>query len=122
ARSGMLSDGSMANESVWGKIDRERHWWVQAEASVGFRHMALRTGSGDYRRLSDRLWQYIEDEIKDPVHGEWFWGRDEAGEVLWQEDKTGLWKGPYHNSRACLELLRLLEAEGEQRQHNQGND
>ena len=111
ARGGLLSDGSMACESVWGQIDRERHWWIQAEASVGFRHMAVRTQQEDYHVLSDRLWNYISHEIKDPVQGEWFWGRDQEGEVLWQEDKTGLWKGPYHNTRACLELLKLLKVE-----------
>jgi len=108
---GLLTDGSMACESGLVQINRERHWWIQAEASVGFRHMAVRTGRTDYRLISDRLWNYITGEIKDRVHGEWYWGRDEHGEVLWLEDKTGLWKGPYHNTRACLELLKLRKLE-----------
>lgn len=111
ARGGLLSDGSMACESVWGQIDRERHWWIQAEAAVGFRRLAVGAQRADYRALSDRIWNYIVQEIKDPVHGEWFWGRDEQGEVLWLEDKTGLWKGPYHTTRACLELLKLMKME-----------
>lgn len=111
AQRGILSDGSMANESVWGEMNRERHWWVQVEASVGFRHVARRTNNDACRAISDRLWDYIVDEIRDPYQGEWFWGRDQEGEVLWQEDKAGFWKGPYHNTRACLELLKLLRME-----------
>src|SRR5690606_27535935 len=80
-------------------------------SAVGFRRLAVGAQRADYRALSDRIWNYIVQEIKDPVHGEWFWGRDEQGEVLWLEDKTGLWKGPYHNTRACLELLKLMKME-----------
>ena len=25
------------------------------------------------------------------------------------EDKVGMWKGPYHNSRACMELITRIK-------------
>ncbi len=107
---GLLSDGSLANERHANIIDKQRHWWVQAEAMVGFYYMASRTDNQQYYQVSDRIWKYIYKEIRDTVNGEWFWGRDEKGNILQDEDKVGFWKCPYHNSRACLEILKNLQA------------
>ncbi|TCK83351.1 AGE family epimerase/isomerase [Albibacterium bauzanense] len=103
---GLLSDGSLANEKENDKINKERHCWVQAEAMVGFHYMGLRTKNRQYFQFADRIWNYVNKEIRDPDKGEWFWGRDENGNLLQNEDKVGMWKCPYHNSRACLEILQ----------------
>lgn len=105
---GVQSNGSMANEKEGELVNKERHWWVQAEAVVGFYYLFLRTHEKTHLHYATMAWQYIEREIKDEVNGEWFWGRDEDGNVLQQEDKVGMWKCPYHNSRACLEMLSQL--------------
>jgi mannobiose 2-epimerase len=106
---GLLSDGSLANERKSDKINKERHWWVQAEALVGFYYMGLRTKDLQYLQFADHIWNYIYKEIKDHDKGEWFWGRDENGRILQDQDKVGIWKCPYHNSRACLEILKILK-------------
>jgi mannobiose 2-epimerase len=41
-------------------------------------------------------------------NGEWFWGVKEDYSIMHGEDKVGLWKGPYHNGRACMELLKRI--------------
>lgn len=106
---GLLVDGSLANEKKSDEINKERHWWVQAEAMVGFYYMGLRTKDQRYFQFVNNIWDYISKEIKDHDKGEWFWGRDENDNILLDQDKVGMWKCPYHNSRACLEILKLTK-------------
>ncbi|MFR9622682.1 MAG: N-acyl-D-glucosamine 2-epimerase, partial [Rikenellaceae bacterium] len=52
-------------------------------------------------------WEYVKREIVDSKGGEWWWSRREDGSINLSEDKAGMWKCPYHNSRMCLEILSL---------------
>jgi mannobiose 2-epimerase len=36
-----------------------------------------------------------------------FGGIKKEGSVM-NEDKVGIWKCPYHNSRACIELIKRM--------------
>ena len=93
-----------------GHLVREKHWWVQAEAMVGFLN-AYQLGGGDhFRYMSESVWHFVEDHLLDRAGGEWFWGVDDDLVVMPGEDKAGFWKCPYHNGRACLEMLRRLAA------------
>lgn len=89
----------------------EKHWWVQAEAVVGFYRAGLLSGERTYLTAASRAWRYISEYLIDHKHGEWYWGRDENGQVMVHEDKAGFWKCPYHNSRCCLQLIRLIGSE-----------
>ena len=40
--------------------------------------------------------------------GEWFWVVYEDGSIMLNQDKAGFWKCPYHNARACLEILERI--------------
>jgi len=44
----------------------------------------------------------------DNANGEWVWGIDQNGQTMPGEDKIGIWKCPYHNSRACLEIIKRI--------------
>lgn len=55
------------------------------------------------------LFEIIEKNLIDKNNGEWFYKRDEDGSLVRDEFKISEWKGPYHNSRACLELVRRLD-------------
>jgi mannobiose 2-epimerase len=87
----------------------EKHWWVQAEAMVGFFNTWQITGDTAYLQLSVNNWGFVKDKLLDRKNGEWFWGVDAAGRVMNKEDKIGLWKCPYHNSRACMELIKRID-------------
>ena len=87
----------------------EKHWWVEAEAMVGFLNAWEITQEEHWLDKSLACWAYIKQEIKDKEHGEWFWGIDAQGKVMEGEDKVGFWKCPYHNTRACLEIIRRLD-------------
>jgi mannobiose 2-epimerase len=75
---------------------------------VGFYNAWQISGDDKYLELSVNSWQFVKDKILDSVNGEWFWGTSQYGHVLRSEDKVGIWKCPYHNSRACLEIIKRI--------------
>ncbi len=87
---------------------KEKHSWVQAEAMIGYINAWQITGDKKFYDLSFRSWQYVKSFIRDNQHGEWFWGRNEEGAIMPGQDKVGIWKCPYHNSRACIEIIKRL--------------
>ncbi len=89
-------------------IVADREWWCQAEAVVGFRHAWELTGDQELARASARVWRFIRRRVVDRVNGEWFWRVRADGSVDEGEPKVSEWKGPYHDVRMCLEMLRRL--------------
>lgn len=108
AEEGLDVDGGLWYEQNGGQLVREKHWWPQAEAMVGYL-LAWRI-SGDLRwwERSVAVWDFVKKYIRDPLGGEWYWGVDAEHMPMPGEDKAGFWKCPYHNSRACLEIMRTL--------------
>jgi cellobiose epimerase len=108
---GLNTDGSMSYEFEPGhnKLITEKHWWVQAEAIVGFYNAYQLTGDQSYLDKVLALWQFTQRHIIDRKHGEWFWGINADGKVMEGYGKVGFWKCPYHNSRACMEMMTRLE-------------
>ena len=90
------------------ELIKEKHWWPQAEAMVGFFNAYQISGDKSYLKLSINSWEFIKKNIKDPVYGEWYWGIEEDYSPMKNQDKAGLWKCPYHNGRACLEVMRRI--------------
>ena len=107
---GIDTDGGMYYEfePAEDHLIKEKHWWVQAEAIVGYFNTWQITGDEKYLDLAIKCWDFIKTKILDKQHSEWFWGVDENGQVMAGEDKAGLWKCPYHNSRACIEIVRRV--------------
>ncbi len=84
-------------------------WWPQAEAMVGFVNAYALSGEARYLQFSEQLWDYIVAHHLDAEAGEWHWYSDGAqGPDAGTGYKAGFWKGPYHNGRAMMELLRRL--------------
>ena len=104
---GLNADGSMTHEANLdtGHVDADRHWWVQAEAVVGFLNIYQHFGDEDALQKGLRCWRYIKDNLIDWTHGEWYWSRDPEGNINRRDDHAGFWKCPYHNSRMCLEII-----------------
>jgi cellobiose epimerase len=115
---GLDSDGSMFFEADGdGRIiDAKKHWWVQAEAVIGFFNAWQMSGASTYRDASVRVWEYIEDHVVDRVHGEWHAKLTREGVPLRESEDAdavlvGPWKCPYHNARVCFEMLDRLGSE-----------
>jgi mannobiose 2-epimerase len=105
ATDGIQRDGSMIYEKKPDDIDMDRHWWVQAEAVVGFMYSYELTDDEMYLNLASNLWTYIQSYLVDDVAGEWFWSVDHDGQPNRIDDKAGFWKCPYHNGRMCFEMI-----------------
>lgn len=110
ADEGLNTNGSMIYENLvaQGKVDRELHWWVQAENIVG--HINLFQYFHDDKALEIALlcWNFVKCHLVDNEHGEWYWSLFSDGTVNKIDDKAGFWKCPYHNGRMCLEILERM--------------
>ena len=109
---GLDQDGGLWYEfnQETGKLITEKHWWPQAEALIGFCNAFQITGNIKYKNALLKNWHFIRNHILDISGGEWIWGVDQSNHKMPGQDKVGIWKCPYHNSRACLELLKRLNA------------
>jgi len=92
------------------KLIKQKHWWPQAEAMIGYLNAWEITGNEKYLQQSLDAWLFTQKYILDKENGEWFWGVDDAYNVMPNEDKAGFWKCPYHNARACMEVLKRIDA------------
>ncbi|MDB5128177.1 AGE family epimerase/isomerase [Mucilaginibacter sp.] len=108
--SGLDTDGGLwyEYEPAEDHLIKEKHWWVQAEAMVGFYNTWQINNNEEYLDLSLRNWAFVKQHLLDIKNGEWFWGVYANGDVMQTEDKVGIWKCPYHNSRACIELIKRI--------------
>jgi mannobiose 2-epimerase len=107
---GLDSDGGLwyEYEPTEDHLIKEKHWWPQAEAMIGFYNTWQITGNEEYLHLSIKNWDFVKNKIIDTKNGEWVWGINDKGDLMPGEDKAGLWKCPYHNSRACIEIITRI--------------
>lgn len=102
-------DGGLMNESAGGRIvDSDKHWWPQAEAMVGFINAWQISREGRYLEAAVAVWNFIETAMIDKKHGEWHFRINKTWTPYVEEDKAGFWKCPYHNVRACIEILERV--------------
>jgi cellobiose epimerase len=111
---GLDVDGSLLYEADPQRItNSDKHWWAQAEAVVGFYNTYQLTGDERYALAARRAWDYIEARVIDHHYGEWYAQLKRDGTPYSEQEtpdqvKVGLWKCPYHNSRACLEMMERI--------------
>ena len=108
-KEGIAADGALYYEGKGGKIiDPGKECWPQAEAVIGFLNAFQLSGDKKYLQTSLRAYDFIENNLVDRAHGEWFWRINEDGKPDPKLPKVSEWKGPYHGSRMCLETLHRL--------------
>ncbi len=109
AREGLDADGGLwyEFEPSHNHTIRQKHSWPQGEAMIGFFNAWEISGDESFLQDSINSWRFTEQYILDKKNGEWYWGVEEDYAPM-QEDKAGLWKCPYHNTRACLEIIKRI--------------
>lgn len=109
---GVDPDGSVLYQGTPTEVlEMEKHWWPQAEGVVGWLNAYGVSGEKRYRDAALRTWAFIEAHMIDRHNGEWFSVLSREGDPLPQHPaskKMGPWKCPYHNARACLEVMRRI--------------
>ena len=99
-------DGGVAYAALgWGRTDRRRIWWVQAEALVGFLDAFQRTGEPRCLDAAEALWAFIDRAVADRAVGDWRDTVEPGGRPGPAAPRASAWKCPYHNARACLEVM-----------------
>ena len=107
---GFGADGGLCYEGRDGRIiDAGRECWPQAEALVGFLNAFELSANKSFFAAALQTWKFIDENLVDRVHGEWFWRINLDGRPDEKLPKVSEWKGPYHATRACLETLRRLK-------------
>jgi len=100
-QSGGFSEGS----------DR-KEWWPQAEAVVGFYNAYELLKNEDsnkskkFLETADSIWQFISKYFVDYENGDWHNELDINNKPDKNQLKAGFWKCPYHNARACFEIVK----------------
>jgi mannobiose 2-epimerase len=108
AAEGLDTDGGLWYEKDEDGLIAQKHWWPQAEAMVGFFNAWQISGDDIWWRRSVMSWNFVRQYLRAPGNKEWYWGVLADHTPMPGQDKAGFWKCPYHNSRACLEILRRL--------------
>ena len=84
--------------------DNELEWWVQAEAIVGFLNSYSLKNDPVFLDTAYKISCFI-----DKYFGEWYFRIDINGRPNDTYEKAGFWKCPYHNTRACIEILNRCD-------------
>jgi cellobiose epimerase len=86
---------------------KQKVWWVQAEALVSALRMYRLTGDRAYYDVFARTLDWIDKSQVDWKHGDWH--EEISPDGAPRGAKAGPWKSAYHNGRAILECLKMLE-------------
>jgi mannobiose 2-epimerase len=107
---GLGPDGSMLYETIPSehRDDGARHWWVHAEAVVGFYNAYQLSGQAHFATAAGQVWNYIQAHFVDRQNGDWFKVLNPQGAPYLRHDKVGPWECPYHHARLCYEMIRKL--------------
>jgi len=106
---GLDGDGSLFYEANLNELEStDKHWWVQAEAVVGFYNAYQISGQAQFSQAALRCWKYIKDKFVDREHGDWFKVLNRQGIPYPNRYKVGPWECPYHHSRVCFEMIQRL--------------
>ncbi len=104
---GMSEAGAFSYEKSFdGHTDPDGEWWGQAEALVGFVNAWQMTGEADWLDAAEKVWAYTKAQYGVGGETEWTWYAASAPRD--KIYKAGMWKCPYHNGRAMIELDRRL--------------
>ncbi|WP_297082442.1 AGE family epimerase/isomerase [uncultured Demequina sp.] len=109
---GLDDDGGVMYEGdPRGVTAPEKHWWPQAEGVVGWLNAFQVGHRGEDLAAALGAWEFLDAHVVDHERGEWWAQLDRDRRPLTEHESScriGPWKCPYHNGRACLEVMRRI--------------
>lgn len=109
-KEGIDNDGGLwyELEIETNELMAEKHWWPQSELMIGYFTAWQLTQKQEYLDIVFKNWDFTKKYMIDKENGEWFWGVFSDYSIM-KKDKAGFWKCPYHNGRACIELIHRIQ-------------
>ncbi|HEY3128494.1 MAG TPA: AGE family epimerase/isomerase [Acidobacteriota bacterium] len=106
-RNGGFYDSGRFNQPA---DNRNKTWWVEAEALVSSLYMYRLTHEPRYLSVFEKTFDFIDKYIVDWKNGEWHATITPEGKA--QGDKAHIWKAGYHGGRAMIECLEVMKSFG----------
>ena len=101
---GECFDGEAMGYRRYGKkVDSDKLSWVQAESVIGLLNVFTITKQEPYLDMAKAIWHYAKHNLV--VNGSWYWGKTKAGKLI-EKPQSAESKGPYHEGRMLLEILK----------------
>ncbi|MFO7669241.1 MAG: AGE family epimerase/isomerase [Bacteroidales bacterium] len=109
--SGLDGDGGLFYEFFpeENRFDTDKHWWPQSEAMVGYYNAFQLSGDEAFLGKAIKSWTFIREQLIDREFGEWNLSVSREGVPQREKEKAGFWKCPYHNGRACMEMIQRID-------------
>jgi cellobiose epimerase len=104
AKGGFYTSGTLDSLAK----DRRKMWWVQAEALVATLYMHRVTGADRFADCYLKTLDWIVSYQTDWENGDWH--REVAINGRPRGSKADGWKAAYHNGRAMIECLEILQS------------
>lgn len=94
-------------------INDAKNWWSQAEGlNVLLLFSRIFPDEKKYYELFMKLWEYVKTYLIDDEHGDWYWGGIDKQPFHKTTPKGSIWKGTYHNCRALMNCIMMLDTGG----------
>ena len=103
-KGGFYRTGNLVTKRV---TNRNKVWWVQAEALISSLYTYRLTQDIKYLTVFAKTYDFIDSYQVDWQNGEWYATITSKGKPL--GNKADEWKAGYHNGRAMMECLKILK-------------
>jgi mannobiose 2-epimerase len=85
-------------------------WWTEAEGLNALLLMArLFPEEPGYYKYFEQQWQYLQNYMIDHEYGGWYHEGLDTGPGAIGDPKANIWKTSYHNTRALVNVIRMLQ-------------
>ncbi|HST20063.1 MAG TPA: AGE family epimerase/isomerase [Blastocatellia bacterium] len=103
------SEGGFFNSGRIGQPadDRNKTWWVQAEAIVSALDIYCLTKQPIYLSVFEETFSFIENFMVDRANGEWHNTLTPRNAIV--GNKADEWKAGYHSGRSMIECIEILK-------------
>ena len=102
-KGGIFCEGPMAGPAR----ERNKEFWQQAEALVGFLDAYIQLGDEKYIDAYEKIHRFVMDTVVNKGVGEWFPLFDENNTLLW-DYMAHAWKINYHTVRSMIQSEKRL--------------